>query len=315
MKILIIGGTRLLGKAIVIKLKAAGHFITVVSRSHQEAAPGIECIEAERTIGLERLRGREFDITIDFIAYDKAAIKQVFQCVNCGLYIFISSTWVTRLAANIAADQPVLCADELLVKSISKITSSYLIGKLRAESEVLEIAKRTGAATILRLPIFWGENEHTGRLDFYRQRILDGYPIICVDGGQNKAQLVWVEDVAAVVPQWIMKAAEKVIWEALPDKSTKVREIITTMALGKGKKRPLIDIPSKQLFVDLPEYLSEEPLWHETACELTDSNLFAFIGVKPTPISMWLSELMKRRMPRSTSYLRSKELEFFKTIN
>jgi NAD(P)-dependent dehydrogenase (short-subunit alcohol dehydrogenase family) len=314
MNILVIGGTRLLGRAIVKRLNAAGHLVTVVSRSCHEMIHGIEYVEAERIIGLAKLRGRKYDITIDLIAYDELALKQVFDCVDCGVYVLISTTWITRLAPDVGADQPGLYIDNMNVKFLPAITFSYLIGKLRAESAALEIGKRRGIATILRLPIFWGENEHTGRLDFYRQRINDGNPIICVNGGQNCAQLVWVEDVAAVVPKWIMRASEKLIWEALPNKGSKARDIINTLASGKAKQSLLVDVSSEQLQADLPEYLIGEPLWRENSLELTESNLFTFTGGKPTPMSTWLCELAKRDPLINMSNMRSNEIKYIKTL-
>jgi nucleoside-diphosphate-sugar epimerase len=312
--ILVIGGTRLLGLAVVKQLAAAGHSITVLSRQPKRCPGGVECIGADRIDGLNRLSGRTFDATIDFLGYDKAAPEQVFGKLDPGTYVLISSTWLVRLAPTVAADQAINLIDDAYAKVLPDITFSYLIGKMSAETSVLEMRKRNGKATVLRLPIFWGHQEHTGRLDFYRQRIADGAPVICVNGGSNYAQLVWVEDVAHAFIHWLHKASERPIWEALPDEGTKVRDIIKLIAAGMGKQPVLVDIPSERLLDELPDYLEIEPLWREVAINVTDNNIFKAADITPTPQASWLCNLAKQPVDTGVSELLERELSFLEHV-
>lgn len=310
MNILVIGGTRLLGLNLVKHLLTTDNNITVLSRHPEKCPVGVECIGMEREEGLVQLSGRKFDMTLDFIAYDESAPTQVFNCFNPGVYVLISSTWLMRLAPSILADQPVAVVNDACARILPDITYSYLIGKMHAEASVLEMRKKNGSATILRLPIFWGYGEHTGRLDFYRHRIMDGAPVICVNGGNNYVQIVWDDDAARVVAAWLYKAAERPIWEALPDKGTRVRDVIELIAVGLNRKPVLVNVSSKQLSVDLPDYLSEEPLWRETSINMTKSNLFTTIGMKPTPQNKWLCNLVRSGSGAGISELRKKEIKF-----
>jgi len=311
MDILVIGGTRLLGLTLVKQLLAANNNITVLSRHPEKCPVGVvECIGAEREEGLIQLSGREFDMTVDFIAYDEVAPTQVFNCFNPGVYILISSTWLVRLAPFIAANQPVTLVDDVCTRLLPDITYSYLVGKMRAEASVFEMRKRNSSATILRLPIFWGRREHTDRLNFYCQRISDGAPVICVNGGNNYAQIAWDEDVARVVVSWLYRAAEHSIWEAIPNKGTKVQDIIGLIAVGLGKQPTLVNVSSKQLSTDLPDYLTEEPLWRETSINITESNLFTVMGTTPTMQNKWLCNLARDEMITGISELRKKEIIF-----
>lgn len=310
MNVLVIGGTRLLGLALVKQLLAADHKVTVLTHHPEKCTAGVECIGAEREKGLTNLGGRRFDVTMDFIAYDEKAPTQVFNSIYPGTYILISSTWLLRLDPSIAADQEISIVDDACAKLIPAVTYSYLIGKMRAEATVLEMRKRNGTATILRLPIFWGYKEHTGRFDFYRQRISDGAPIICVDGGNNYAQIVWTEDIARIAACWLGKASERSIWEGIPDNGDKVRDIIKQIAICAGKQPKLVDVSSKQLLVELPDFLTEEPLWRESMINITESNLFHIMNTKPTPQSKWLCDLAKHEISFTISELRKKEITF-----
>lgn len=313
MKILVIGGTRLLGLALVRRLVASGHMVTVISRRLENFLPGTESIGGERGHGLERLAHRTFDFTFDFLAYDDAATSEVFTYLDPGVYVLISSTWMVRLNRSTSIDEPVFRINEDEANLLPEVTSSYLKKKMLAESTVLKLRGLNRTASILRLPIFLGENEHTGRLDFYLQRVNDGSPIICINGGYNIAQIAWVEDVSQALIPWISLANERPIWNAIPDAGTCVRDIIAIIAKGKGKEPSLENYSREQLSQSLPEYLMREPFWRETPIKTGKGNIFTSTGVKPTPISTWLCGL-RGRAEKVMTELRKKEILFLKNI-
>lgn len=314
MKILVIGGTRLLGLALVRALLAERHSVTVVSRRAENCPEGIECLQGDRQEGLRRLGGDKFDATFDFIAYDSLAPQQVFAQVHYGAYVLISSTWMARMSCAMTADQAVTTVEDRCLDALHPITRNYLLGKLAAERVTLEERAKGGDATILRLPIFWGAREHTGRLNFYRQRLADGSPVICVDGGHNVAQIVWTENVARVILAWIPRAPGRPVWEALPEEGTPVRQIIALIARGMHLQQFLVDIPSRLLENLLPEYLENEPLWREREIAPTESNLFLFMKMRPTPPSVWLCDLAGQGTVPPVSPLRQSELSLLESM-
>lgn len=311
LNILVIGGTRLLGLALVRRLITNGHNVTVLSRHPERIPKEAVSIGLERLEGLAQLSGRTFDATVDFIAYDQASPKQVFNYFNPGVYILVSSIWIVRLAPFLFADQILHTVDAHCASLLPVVTYSYLIGKMGAEKTVLEMRnKKKSQATILRLPIFLGKDDHTGRLDFYSQRISDGAPIICVDGGINYAQIAHTEDLATVIAMWISRAAERTIWEAIPNGGTAVRDIIKLIGKATENSSHLIDIPSMKLSIDLPEYLINEPLWREIPLEVTKNNIFTAMKVSSTPASKWLPGLVKNVRMSKMSKLRKKEIVY-----
>lgn len=314
MKILVIGGTRLLGLALVRALLAAGHHVTVVSRRAENCPEGVECLKGDRQEELGRLAGGKFEATFDFIAYDSPAPRQVFAEIDYGTYVLISSTWMVRMNQAMTACQAVTTADAGCLDVLHPITRKYLLGKLATERATLEERAGGGDAAILRLPIFWGAGEHTGRLNFYRQRLADGGPVICVDGGHNVAQIVWTEDVARVILDWIPRAPERPVWEALPDEGTRVREVIALIARGMHLQESLVDISSKTLEDRLPEYLQNEPLWREREIARTESNLFLFMQMRQTPLSIWLCDLVGPGTVPPVPPLRQSELSLIQSL-
>ena len=212
------------------------------------------------------------------------------------------------------ADQAVTTVEDRYLRVLPPVTKNYLLGKLAAERVTLEERAKGGDATILRLPIFWGAGEHTGRLNFYRQRLADGSPVICVDGGHNVAPIVWTENVARVILMWMIGASARPVWEALPEEGTPVREIIALIARGMHLQQSLVDISSRLLENLLPEYLENEPLWRERDIAPTESNLFLFMKMRPTPPSIWLCDLAGQGTVPPVSLLRQRELSLLQSM-
>ena len=72
MKILILGGTRFLGKKILDKLlDSDNNDIWVISRRNLLVKSKIHFLNMERKNGINSLKNKIFDLTIDFIAYEK----------------------------------------------------------------------------------------------------------------------------------------------------------------------------------------------------------------------------------------------------
>lgn len=309
MKILILGGTRLLGLALVRRLAAAGHDLTVLSRRAAPLPATVRHIHAERDDGLRRLAGERFDLIFDFLAYDGAAVEVALRAIAAGSYVLISSIWMTRLSPGLPADRPVAAPSDDALQELPEVTRRYLLGKLAAERVVAGHAARR-PALILRLPIFWGAGEHTGRLRFYAERIKDGGPLILVDGGVNLTQVAWSEDLATALTAATAPLAQAAtpILEALPHAGIPLRELVADIARGTGASPRFSDLSAATLARVFPDYLAAEPLWRETAIERTDANLFRLAGTAPTAQADWLPACRDAAAGEARLDLRAREV-------
>lgn len=279
MQILVLGGTRFTGRALVECLLDAGHRVTIGSRRPQAAPAGAATIAGERAHILDQLGDRVFEATIDFICYTADGPHQVYDAIDPGAYICVSSTWVPRLQAHRV---PLLQA-----------TECYLAGKKGAEDAVANLRDAGHDATVLRLPVILGAGDHTARLDFYRRRLRRKQPLIVIDGGHNLAQITWKDDAARVIARWLERGdgARHRVWEALADDGAAVRTIIADIAAAEGVTPHLLTVSSTDLARELPSYLDDEPLWREAPVPRTRANLFDVTGIAPTPRGDWLAEL------------------------
>lgn len=309
MRILILGGTRFLGRQVAEALVASGYELTVLSRRRGTGTAGARLICAERGDGLAMLKGSRFDLVLDFICYDNAGIDQLTASIIAERYVLISSTWLPRLWSGSRADE--LASDPTPFSAqLPSVTLNYLSGKLRAEHALTKLRQAGRQAVSLRLPITLGTGDHTGRLDFYRRRLADGRRLIVVDGGQNLAQVAVMEDLALAIARWVTETdiGRFPVWEALPDEGRSVRRIIETMAAAAGATPQLVDVPMAELARELPNYLEHEPLWRESALPLTEANIYAAVGMAPAVFGLAFNTPMPDG--ETVADLRSEELSF-----
>ncbi len=315
MKILILGGTRFTGKALVHRFREKGEEVTVLSKSLNRSPGGVRRISDDKETGLKQIAGEKFDAVFDFICYDETGPYQVFKHINPGLYCLISSTWITRLSVSGQADEAIPGEQLHRPAGMPDITYNYLFGKAGAEASVQKLRSAGKTAVSLRLPIMWGKNDHTARLDFYRYRIWDSHPLILVNSGENYAQIAWNKDIAKVIHAGFLSCnlQDSPIWEALPDDGDKVKNYIKIISEADNISLNKTDISSEELSHGLPEYLKYEPLWRETPNKPSEHNIFLRTGITPTPFQEWIHEIVSLYPKETMNDLRIKEIKYIET--
>src|ERR1041384_6650578 len=98
MNVLVIGGTRFVGRLLVERLLAAGHRVTIFNRGTREDpfGDGVERLRGDRTTSEfgRLLGGRSFDAVVDFAAYraeDARGVVETLGGGRGGRYVFIST--------------------------------------------------------------------------------------------------------------------------------------------------------------------------------------------------------------------------------
>ena len=109
-KLLILGGTRFLGPALVDAAKAKGWTITLFNRGKSDPTifPELEQIHGDRnTEDVKKLAGRKWDAVVDTSGYFPRQIRSVAAVLggNVGQYVFVSSISAYRLPAKGGLDE------------------------------------------------------------------------------------------------------------------------------------------------------------------------------------------------------------------
>lgn len=180
-KVLVIGGTRFVGKRLVNKLLASGFDVTIANRGFSEVNfPGdVERIIINRWDYIsmyQELQGIYWDIVIDFVCFN--ALDALDSCrvfnENIGRYINISTQAVYDFS-----DTPLVesnfdpSSHEIIWKKRSEY--EYSEGKQSAETVYNQMASFPVAS--VRFPYILGKDDYSNRFRFYVDRINSGIPI------------------------------------------------------------------------------------------------------------------------------------------
>ena len=109
MRILILGGTKFLGRHLVDTALARGHVVTLFNRGQTNADlfPDVEKLHGDRDGGLDALRNRHWDAVIDPSGYVPRIVRQSVELLQDSVdhYIFVSSISVYADFSQVGMDE------------------------------------------------------------------------------------------------------------------------------------------------------------------------------------------------------------------
>lgn len=192
MRILVLGGTQFVGRAIVDRL-LAGHEVTVLNRgTHPLWDSRIRQVIGDRTqpASIAAALSERYDAVVDVSATEPAHVGNVLPVVGDVRYVFISSAAVydrTRASSPFRENDPA---------GGDAIWGSYGVDKAACE-DVLRGA--LSELTILRPPYVYGPHNVEQREQFLWARMRAGQPIFVPGDGGTKIQFCLASALADVV--------------------------------------------------------------------------------------------------------------------
>ena len=207
MNVLVIGGTRFVGRAIVGELLRRGHTVTIYHRGRHEVefSRPVAHVHGDRRdyplfqADLARLSPEAVVDVIPMNADDtRAVVEAVRGRIRRSVHISSGDVYAPDQPIPISEDAPVRCA-EVVELPLDDTILPY--SKVAVEAEIRE-AQGAGdfPATIMRLPAVYGPGDPVAREWFFVKRVLDGRSRIALpDGGLSLFHRGYVDDVARAV--------------------------------------------------------------------------------------------------------------------
>jgi len=203
MKLLLLGGPKFLGRAVIDAALAGGHEITLFNRgsTNAELYPELERIRGDRDGGLDGLRGREWEAVIDTSGYLPRVVRAGAELLRraVGHYVFVSSVSVYASFAEVVAEGSATA--ELSEPGSEDIGTDY--GALKALCERAVEDAFPGAATHVRAGLIVGPHDPTGRFTYWPHRLARGGDVLVPGPAWRPIQLIDVRDLAA----WVVTVA------------------------------------------------------------------------------------------------------------
>jgi nucleoside-diphosphate-sugar epimerase len=266
MRVVVIGGTRFIGRATVEELVDAGHSPLVVHRGVSEPAdlpnvPHLHVDRSELPRAAAKLRDFEPDAAVDTYAMTAADAGAALEALPDIPLVVLSSADVYRAWASLDAgertdavpideDAPVR-ADRYPYRGADPADAGYAdpdnYEKLDVEERYLE-----RRAAVLRLPFVYGEHDPRRREEFVLRRVRSGDRRIPVGPGRWLASRVYVRDVARAVRLTLETGAAAGRVLNLAERSTwPVSEWVERILRAADWSAELAEVPEEELPADM----------------------------------------------------------------
>lgn len=254
MKILVLGGTRFFGIPMVEELLRQGHDVTIATRQRAQDGFGdrVQRIRLERTdpVSMEQaLRGRRFDVVYDKIAYCSNDIRYALDVLDCGKYIYMSSTSVYDLKPDTREEDFDAVNRELVWCSRADLPYSEV--KRQAECALWQ-RYRDRDWIAVRYPFVAGRDDYTERLRFYVEHAVRSIPMRIDD---LDAQMGFIRSDEA--GRFLAFLADKEFTGAINGCShgaVSLREILAHVEKRTGRKAILSEQGEDAPYNGVPEY-------------------------------------------------------------
>jgi 2'-hydroxyisoflavone reductase len=214
MRLLILGGTGLIGPHQVRYALARGHRVTIFNRGRRKVAwPGsVEELLGDRNGNLKALEGRDWDVCIDNPTSLPVWVRDAARVLkgHVGRYVFISTISVYAANDNPADETAALVTykgDDPMAETIGSLSvNPRLYGPLKALCET-EARRQYGeaATTIIRPSLIVGPHDATDRFTYWPVRLDRGGEILAPGDGSDTVQFIDVRDLA----EWTIRVAEQ----------------------------------------------------------------------------------------------------------
>ena len=261
MRLLLLGGPRFLGRAVIDASLERGHEPTLFNRgtTNPDAYPDVERIAGDRDGGLDGLRGRTWDAVVDTSGYLPRVVRASARMLSdaVGHYVFVSSISVYGSFADVVDEDAALA--ELSKPGSEDVGRDYGALKALCEDEVASVFR--GRSTAVRAGLIVGPHDPTGRFTYWPHRIARGGDVLVPGPAWRPVQLIDVRDLA----EWIVNAAENRIAGAFNVTGpTTMGAVVDAARRVAGASVRAVEVDDEFLVAQGVGEWMELPLWVDT---------------------------------------------------
>src|SRR4051812_31501252 len=205
-KLLILGGTKFLGRAAAEEALRRGHELTLFNRGQTNADLFTEAeqLRGDRDGGLDPLRGRSWDAVIDPSGYLPRVVRASTELLRDAVehYVFVSSVSVYRDFSRPGFDESAPRI-ELEDPTVEEVMEHY--GGLKALCEDVVSEVYPGRSANVRAGLIVGPHDPTDRFTYWPVRVARGGGVLAPGRPDRPVEFVDARDLGA----WLVTLAEQ----------------------------------------------------------------------------------------------------------
>jgi 2'-hydroxyisoflavone reductase len=267
MRILILGGTGLIGPHQVRYAVSRGHKVTVFNRgrTHPGILGGLEVeqLTGDRNGDLKSLEGRDWDAVIDNPATLPKWVRDAAAVLkgHTQRYLFVSTVSVYADNAKPGQDEnaPVMSGAD---PNATRMTDVRQYGPMKAMAEE-ETRKAFGSGAIVVRPgLIIGPGDETGRFLYWPLRLRKGGEVLAPGDGNDPVQYIDARDLAEWTVRLVEKDGNSGTYNAIgPAKTQTIREVLEGVQKATRVSSTLTWVPTPFIEQERVSAWGDLPLW------------------------------------------------------
>jgi 2'-hydroxyisoflavone reductase len=266
MKILVIGGTVFLGRALVEAALEKGHRVTLFNRgkSNPDLFPAAEHLIGDRETDLSILEGRRWDVVIDTCGYVPRVVRKSAELLADAVehYTFISTVSVYADLSTPHNDEHA-AVGKIEDETIEEVTGETY-GPLKALCEQAVIKAVPDRVLVVRPGLIVGPHDPSDRFTYWVQRVSQGGEMLAPEPASMPVEFIDVRDLA----EWILlmvETRETGIYNAVgPGRSLTLEQFLNACKMVSGSDACFLWVDGTFLLQNDVQPWSEMPMWLPT---------------------------------------------------
>jgi 2'-hydroxyisoflavone reductase len=321
MRILVLGGTRFLGRHFVEAARARGHAPTLFNRGRTNPSlhEGVERLVGDRDGGLGALAGRTWDAVLDPSGYFPRLVGDSARALAgvAGQYVFVSSVsvYAEPIRAGADEDAPLATTDDPAAETITG--ANY--GALKALCERAAREAFGPRTLVVRPGLIVGPHDTTDRFPYWPRRLARGGEVLAPGSPGAPTQFVDARDLAA----WLVDLVERGVCGTFnatgPADPLTLGDCLARISRAVGGDARLTWVPEAFLRGQGVEPWLQMPLWLHESDQAMDTVSIARAlaeGLRLRPLEetaldtlAWERSLAHDRRPASPTLTPGREAE------
>jgi 2'-hydroxyisoflavone reductase len=261
MKLLVLGGTKFLGRHAVDAALAGGHDVTIFTRgtTNPNLFPEVEHLTGDRDGELGALEERTWDGVVDTSGYVPRIVRQSAELLRdaVGRYVFVSSISVyADFSKPLDESTPVA---ELEDPQTEEVTENYGALKAACETVIHEVYGERGAN--VRAGLIVGPFDPTDRFTYWPRRIAAGGDVLGPGDPDAPVQFVDARDLAAWLVELALEGPGGMFNATGPAARITFAELLHRATAAIGSEANVVWVDDQTIVDAGIEAWSELPLW------------------------------------------------------